>query len=136
MKPETSYSASLKKKPPKGDGKVTVDATNTKIPHPNHFSMLSSDSVRFLATKKQNAKKKKREKFVMGMKLLRLARFFGSGKSFIFCPRIVGYVVVMSKPAKSKKKSVTRMNKQDLVAEIPKKSGLVKASAEKAKSDK
>jgi hypothetical protein len=34
-----------------------------------------------------------------------------------------------------KKKPVKRMNKQDLVAEIPKKSGLTKASAEKT-SDK
>jgi len=39
----------------------------------------------------------------------------------------------MSKPKvnKKKKKPVTRMNKQDLVAEIPKKAGLTKASAEK-----
>jgi hypothetical protein len=39
----------------------------------------------------------------------------------------------MSKPKVNKKKNkpVTRMNKQDLVAEIPKKAGLTKASAEK-----
>ena len=54
-------------------------------------------------------------------------------KAFYPLPRIVGYVIAMSKPKvnKKKKKPVTRMNKQDLVAEIPKKAGLTKASAEK-----
>jgi len=54
-------------------------------------------------------------------------------KAFYPLPRIVGYVIAMSKPKVNKKKNkpVTRMNKQDLVAEIPKKAGLTKASAEK-----